>query len=293
MNKTSQLFIIYAAVSWGLVGIWARYLSAAGFSFAEMAAARCVIAAAGLFAFLLLTNRKLVKIKIRDVWVFILKGSVGLALCFIFYFITANTITLSATTILLYVAPFLVMVISALVFRERITPEKICALLIAFIGCILTVGLVDQSALPFKGIMSGLAAALCYALYSIFGKVALRKNYAPITITAYAYAFACVILIPLCDIQEMAAIISKNGSNIFYLLIFGFFFTLLPYLSYIKGLEKLEAGRASIIAFVEPLTAAAAGFVVYDEILSPFKILGMALILISLIVLNLKRTVKS
>jgi len=59
-----------------------------------------------------------------------------------------------------------------------------------------------------------------------------------------------------------------------------------------KGLEKLEPGKASIIAFVEPLTAAAAGFVVYNEMLTPLKMLGMALILLSLIILNMKRAEK-
>ena len=289
MNRASQFFIVYAAVSWGLVGVWSRYLSAAGFSFSEMAAARCFITAVGLFAFLLFTNRELIKINIRDIWVFILDGGIGIALCFICYFITANTITLSATTILLYTAPYMVMILSAAIFKEKVTLQKIGALLIAFTGCVMTVGIIDNSVLPLGGILSGLSAALCYALYTIFGKIALHKKYTPITITAYSYGIASIILIPLCDMRAIAAVVSETGSSILYLLVFGIFFTLLPYLSYMKGLEKLDPGRASIIAFAEPLTAAVAGIAVYREMLTPIKMLGMALILISLFILNIKR----
>jgi len=292
MTRFPQLLVIYAAVSWGLVGALSRYLSAAGFSFAEMAFIRCLIAAAGLFGYLFLKDRNAAKINLRHSWVFLFQGSVGVALCFIFYFMTANTVTLSATTILLYTAPYMVMAISAVVYREKITLQKVGALLLAFSGCVMTVGIIDRSALPLEGILTGLGAALCYALYTIFGKAGLEKGYAPVTITAYSYTVASISLIPLCNFQTVAAIIKSDNSTLFYLLIFGVFFTLLPYLSYMKGLERLDSGKASIIAFVEPLTAAAAGLFVFNELLSAIKIAGMCLILLSLIILNLKRTEK-
>ena len=44
---------------------------------------------------------------------------------------------------------------------------------------------------------------------------------------------------------------------------------------YTKGLEKMEPSRAMIIAFVEPLTAAVAGVIAFDETMSLIKISGM------------------
>lgn len=288
MSKSAQFLVVYAAVCWGLVGMWSRILYAVGFSFVEMAAVRSVVTAVCLFFVLIALKRENLKIRVRDFWVFALSGSVGCALCFICYFITAETVTLSATTILLYTAPYMVMIMSAILFKDRITPQKLIALLIAFTGCVMTVGLIGSGDFPLKGILSGLSAALCYALYTIFGKVALQKKYSPVTITAYTYGIAGVILIPFCDFSKIASIVGENSSVLFYLLIFGVFFTLLPYLSYMKGLQRLEASRASIIAFFEPLTAAAAGIIVYDEMLSAIKILGMALIFLALFILNWK-----
>ena len=288
MSKSAQFFIMYAAVSWGLVGIWSRKLTIAGFSYTEMAMARCVLSAICIFAFLLVANREKVRINIRDIWIFIATGGLGIALCYICYFNTAAIVTLSATTILLYTSPYMVMLLSALVFKEKVTLQKIGALIIAFAGCVMTVGLVDNSNLPAAGIISGLSAAFLYSLYTIFGKVALQKNYTSLTITSYSYLMASLLLIPFCDPGNIVAIACENSANLIGLLVFGIFFTLLPTISYLKGLEKLEPSRASIIAFVEPLTAAAAGIVVYNEMLSVIKVIGIALIFLALVILNWK-----
>ena len=288
MSKSAQLFIIYATVSWGLVGLWSRKLTAIGFSYTELAAARCIISAVCIFAFLLIANREKAKINIKDIWIFFFTGGLGLSACYIFYFFTAATITLSATTILVYTSPYMVMLMSALLFKEKVTRQKLGALLIAFTGCVMTVGLIDNSNLPAIGIMSGLASAFLYSLYTIFGKVALRKNYTSLTVTAYSYLIASIVLIPFCSLRNIVTITGESGANLVNLLVFGLLFTLIPTISYMKGLQKLEPGRVSIIAFVEPMTAAIAGIVVYNEMLSVIKIIGMALIFLALVILNLK-----
>ena len=212
-------------------------------------------------------------------------GGIGVALFNMFYFRTIQMTTLSTASILLYTAPFMVMVISALLFKDRITLQKVCALLIAFTGCVMTIGFIDSEELSIIGILSGLAAAFCFSQYTIFGKIALHK-YNPFTVTAYAFGAVAILLAPFCDFGKMITLMGESYVCAINLLTLGLFLTLIPFICYTKGLEKMEPSRAMIIAFVEPLTAAVAGVAAFGETLSPIKISGMALIFLSLIILS-------
>ena len=69
----------------------------------------------------------------------------------------------------------------------------------------------------------------------------------------------------------------------------GFICAVLPYLFYTKGLGGLEAGRASVIAFLEPVVAAVLGLFLFAEPLTPAKMGGMLLILVSVAALSLRK----
>ena len=291
MNKTSQVLIIAAAACWGIVGVFTRPLISAGFSYTEMAAARSFITLACIFIFLLVTDREKLRVNKKDLWMFVCMGGIGFSMFNIVYFQAIHLITLSAACILLYTAPFMVVLISPLVFKDRITLQKICALFVAFTGCVMTVGYIDSSGISLPGVLSGLAAAFCFSQYTIFGKFALKK-YHPFTVIVYTFIAALLAVTPFCNIENVIALAGASAYNLANLLAIGFFSTLIPFLCYTKGLEKTEPGRAMIIAFAEPLVASVAGVVVYGEMLSAVKISGMALIFAALVILNLKHSEK-
>jgi len=287
MNKTAQLLIMTAAMCWGLIGIFSRQLVAAGFAFVEIGVARCLITAVCLFAYLLMTDRKKIKINLGDIKYFVCIGGFGIAIFNVFYFRTMEMITLSATTILLYTSPFIVMIISALAFKDKITRYKVAALIIAFVGCLMTLGITGGDMdINLAGVLSGLASAFCFSQYTIFGKIALRK-YSPVTISAYACVIAFIFLIPFCDVGKMIALMSESSVNVMNLFILGFFLTLVPFVCYTNGLNKIEASRAIIIAFFEIPTAAMVGIIVFEEMLTLVKVAGIALVFVSLFVLNI------
>lgn len=61
----------------------------------------------------------------------------------------------------------------------------------------------------------------------------------------------------------------------------------IPYLLYNRGLQEVEATQASILATVEPLVAACVGILCFNEPVTWQKLVGIALILASVIILNL------
>ena len=71
---------------------------------------------------------------------------------------------MSMASILLYTAPCFVMLMSATIFGEKITVQKAVALLIAFLGCVLTTGIVGNRSVTITtvGILTGIGSGIGY-----------------------------------------------------------------------------------------------------------------------------------
>ena len=81
--------------------------------------------------------------------------------------------------------------------------------------------------------------------------------------------------------------------NLLWLIVFCFLTALItaviPFLLYTLGLHMVEAGKAGILATVEPMVATIIGIVFFSEQLTIFSGLGILLILVAVIILNLKK----
>jgi len=194
---------------------------------------------------------------------------------------------------LLYTSPIFVMVMSRLFFKEALTGRKLLALVMTFTGCVLVSGaLTGHLALPAKVLVIGIGAGLFYALYSIFGRLALEAGYGPKTLTLYTFLFASVLPIWVCRPAEMFRTFAATPSAILWAIGIGIVSTIIPYLCYSFGLAHMEAGKAAVLVTVEPLVGALVGIFLYGEAHGPIKILGMALILGASVVLNLPEKTK-
>ena len=163
------------------------------------------------------------------------------------------------------------------------------ALLATFCGCGLITGIfASKLALTAEAFAFGLASGFGYALYSIFGKLALRR-YSTLTITAYTFYFATLGALPLADPQQLFTLLADWRAAAGALAI-ALICTVAPYLLYTRGLQDVDAGQASILATLEPLVAAAVGIFVFGEEVTAAKILGMALILASIFILNTSKS---
>ncbi len=277
--------ILAAASGWGLIGLFSRPLGAAGLSPLQMTFVRSVIVMVCMGALLAVKDRTLFCIKARDIWIFLGTGLVSIVFFNVCYFTTIRITTLSTASILLYTAPFFVMLMSAVFFKEKITGVKLVALALAFLGCVLVSGFASGGISPL-GLLAGVGSGMGYATYSIFGKVALQK-YHTFTVIFYTFVVSTLCLAPFAGAAEAVTILANNGGALMAALGLGLISTFGPYLLYTVGLEHIEAGRASVLAFAEPMVATIAGAVVFHEGLSLRSAAGITLIFAAIALLNL------
>ena len=275
---------IAAGVLWGMISIFLKNLSANNFSLLQILTFRASISSILLFLFFLIKDRSLLKIKLKDIWMFVGTGVVSLTFFSLCYFSTILESGASIAVILLYTSPIFILILSAILFKEKITKVKLFALILTFVGCIFVTGIGGENHLSAKGLFIGLCAGFGYALYSIFSRFALKK-YKPLTVTFYTFVFSSISLLPFCNIVEICSSFSEK--SLLFLIGIALVCTVLPYIFYTFGLSGLETGKAAILVTVEPLVGSLIGIFVWKENLDMLKLIGIIMIFIAVILINL------
>lgn len=281
-DKLKYLYVLAAGSLWGIISLFLKPMLNMGFTQLQTITLRCLIAAVVLGVYMLFRDKKFFKFRIRDIWCFIGTGLVSLMFFSITYFYSMTYNGVCVAVILLYTSPIFVMLMSLLLFKEKITYKKITALILTIAGCIFVSGIAGGQSIGKKGIILGICSGFGYALYSIFSRYALQKNYDSLTISFYTFLFCGLSCLPFSSVKNIVPLISIK--SVLLSLGLGVVCCVMPYLFYTKGLEKVDNTKASIIVAVEPVVASLIGILIYNEDLTLFKLAGVVLVLSAVVI---------
>ena len=289
-KRLSLVYVIMAAGMWGTTGVSIRILSQFHFSSVQIVVAKLFIADIFLVGFLLVTDRKKLKIEPKDIRWFLGTGILSMLFFNICYSITVQQTSLSIAAVLLYTSSVFVMLLSIPVFKEKITKYKLVAILLSVTGCALVSGIIssDIGQITKKGLVFGVCAAVGYALYSIFARILLKK-YHSLTIISYTFLIASVGGIFIGNVPGIVAICVKTPAAIGAVLGSALICSVLPYILYTKALINIEASRASVLASVEPVVATMIGVFMFSEKITVSAVFGIACVLAAIGILNVKQ----
>gem|GEM_PF-64881 len=281
----SIFFVIVAGVLWGTMSLFVRNLSDAGFDNYQMMLVRSLLSAVFFGLAILFTDRKKFIVKLKDLWIFAGSGILSLAFFSVCYFAAIIECGAGTAVVLLYTSPVFILILAFLLFNEQISAVKIAAIIMAVSGCTLVAGFDGASSVSLKGLLLGLGAGFGYALYSVFGKIALKK-YSVLTLIFYTFVFASIAMLPF--IREIPVKI-YDGSVLLLCGGISVVCTVLPFLFYSAGLKKLDAGKAGIFVTVEPLVGVLTGLLWWGESIDFIKAAGMLLILCAVLICSFDR----
>lgn len=291
MKKLMWIFPVLSGIFWGSVGVFVRYLKAASMDSFTIVESRVMVAVVILAIWMALYDRKLFQIRIKDLWIFCAASIFGMFGINLAYNEAINRISLSLAAVLLSLSPVYVLIMAAIFFEEKITKKKIICVILAVSGCVLVSGVFEQThgiSIDGIGILFGAIAGFCYALYSIFSKIAMEREYHGFTITFYCLLVIAVVLIPLTDWNKITSFVGESPlEHVGFFLIHALVTSALPYILYTVSIQHMEAGKASILAAGEPVAAMIMGVVFFDENPTIFALLGLAVTLVALTVLSL------
>ncbi|MGY2461772.1 DMT family transporter [Vreelandella sulfidaeris] len=280
----STIFVVLAALFWGLSGGIGGILMADGWDAFVVSFYRGAIGLLCVLIWLILRPHRSGLTK-RRLWFWSVIAGVGVAGNFSFYFLSIAHGSVAVAATLMYSAPVFVYLVSFALRLESPTPLKWAAIAVVILGVVLLTQIYDvgASGVTAVGVGAGLLAGLSYAIF-IFGFKYAAPHGSPQAILSIALTVLVIILIWPSDVGQTVAVLSTPDWPLFAVL--GVLGAGLSFVLYIIGLNHTAPAVASVVAMVEPVTATLFGVVVLSETLVGPQILGMGLILVTVTALS-------
>ena len=291
MKKFIPILPILSGIFWGGGGIFIRRLMELNINSFTVVSSRVIVASIIFFICVFLYDRSLIKIKLKDLWIFVSAGILGILGLNICYNEAVKQLSLSLSAVLLSLSPIFVLIFANIFFKEKITVKKVICMILALLGCFFASGVLETNETmrwTYFGIFIGFLGAFFYGLYSIFSKLAIIKNYNTLTVTLYALISIAIISLPFTYWKALSNVVVENGSGMLVFMLFHSLCTsVFPYAFFTIALGHMDAGKASILASGEPIAAMFFGIFFYHEIPTVLSVIGVLLTLTALTLLSL------
>ena len=195
----SAAMVIASAILWGLYGTFVTILTSMGLSGNALVFLRMLGTSLPVGLLICATDRRAFRVRRADFPLFICNGLFSLLFFTSCYTAAIKVTKIATAAALLYTAPAIVMVLSAVLFRETMNARKVFCCLLAVVGCAFASGLGGElfaggaasgSLITPAGLLLGLGAGLGYALYSIFSRIILNRGYSVYTNVFYSFGVA-------------------------------------------------------------------------------------------------------
>jgi probable blue pigment (indigoidine) exporter len=197
-------------------------------------------------------------------------------------FIAAYRLPGGVAAVINSLSPLLVVVISLPLLGTRIRAIQIVAGILGALGVALLV-LRSDARLDAVGLIAMAGAVIMFSAATVLTKRWGRPDgMTSIGVTGWMFLLAGLTLLPATLLIEGLPdhLTARNiGGFIYLVLISG----IVAYVVWFWGLERLSASAVTFLTLLNPVTAALLGWVILDQRLNRWQVLGAVLILISVV----------
>ena len=284
MNREREglLLCLLSAAGFAAMPIFARQAYATGIELTPLLALRFVMAAAMLWALVLLRRRPLGSP--RGLVLGAALGFGGYALQAGLYFGAIQRIDVGLASLLLYAYPSLVTLAAFALRRESPTRRKLGALALASSGVVLVLAGGGTGSIDWLGVAMALACAGFYTVFILGSERASAKTpavpFAASVATGAAVTFALAAL--------FTGGVHASGEGVLWAAVIAVVSTVIPIVLFTAGLARVGASTTAIASTVEPALTVALAWIVLGETLGPLQLAGGALVLSAVVLLQLR-----
>lgn len=185
--------------------------------------------------------------------------------------------------------PAMIILISLVLFRERISPIQLTGVMLSIGGAFVILLRGKWQTLLSMSFVIGdvlmLVAVLCYAFYSVL----LRKRPAihPLSFLTITFGWGTAILLPLYLYELFTvgtfAIGYISVLNILYIAVFP---SIVAYFCWNRGIELIGANRAGLFINLTPVFASVLAILLLDEVLRGYHVIGLGLVFAGMVIFN-------
>ena len=283
-SKKSYIMFITSVLIFGTIGIFRRYIP---LSSGMLAFLRGLLGAGFLAVYKRFYQRnRSYNISSRNMILLLITGAL-IGLNWMLLFEAYNYTSVSVATLCYYMQPTIVILLSPLVFSEKLTGKRMICALAAVIGMVLVSGVIGGSAGQggdLKGIACGLGAAALYATVVILNKKIHVEDAIDKTIVQLITAAAVMMPYLALSGRGQMEFDSIGTTTVIMVLIVGIIHTGIAYALYFGSMEKLKAQSVAVLSYLDPVFALILSAVILGERMTVFGIIGAVLIIGSAII---------
>ena len=291
MNKAT-IKVLIAMLLWGSLGVFVKNVSLES---VEIAFFRGIIGSIflGIVLFIRMQNNKKLKQNDNEVEdenkkpskksiIILIISGMAIGFNWVFLFNSYNYITVANATIVYYLAPVIVIFVSPIFLKEKLTLKKVLAVICAMIGLVLIVrtGSSNGNVNITQGIINAFAAACLYASVIILNK--FIKNVDDYTKTFIQLFMASMVLLPWVIYRNN--IIFDSPKSIILIAILGIAHTGIAYCLYFSAMKDLKAQSIAILGYLDPVSSVVFSIFLLREPFSVYQLIGGVIILASAII---------
>lgn len=235
------------------------------------------------------------RLKKSDLPVIISLGIIGMFGYHALFFIALKYTTAINSSMIAATNPMITSILASIIIGEKLGVKRLGAILIAFLGVILTISNGQIEAIKNISFNMGdiimLCAVVCWAVYSVISKKVMPK-YSPLIITSYSFLVCLIALIPFALIEKPMAYLPnitwKGWVSVLYMSIFA---SVVGYLVQQISIKAIGPSKTNVFINLVPVFSILLSSVILKEEVTLIKVTS-AIIIITGVYLNSKLKIK-
>lgn len=293
---------LLAALLFALNGVVVKSMLLAGLEATDLSQLRATGAFLILLLVVALTNRPALRLRRAELPLLAAYGVVGIAFTQFLYFVSIVTIPIAISLLIEFTAPLIVAVWFRYGYKHPTRPIVWVAMGTALLGLAIVGQVWNGLALDPFGVLCAFGAAVSLSFYFVAGDRQVRGAHPrdPVSLTMWGMGFAALFWaiaqpvwgFPFDVLAGSIQVLGPAGPSVpvavpaTWMVVLG---TLVPFSLVVLSMQHLRASQASVTGMTEPVIAAVIAWVVLGQVLAPVQILGAAIVLGSVLVVERNR----
>lgn len=220
---------------------------------------------------------------------FALAGIAGMGLFFLLYALGLKRTSPIDSAIILTLSPVIVLLVSALFLKERVTKRKLLGVAIAMSGALLVI-LMQGDNEPSGGIIGNLLvliAATAYGCYLVYTR-SFSHNYHPVVMLRWIFLFALLVYLPFCvePLWQSKLLHHPEVAPLLVALFIALFPSAIAFLLLPIGMKSLSTTTVSMYNYSIPIIASGVSIALGQDKLHWVDPVAIVLVVVGVFLVN-------
>lgn len=280
-NFITYLKLLMMALFWGGTFVVGRLLAGQAGPFSA-AFLRFCIASLTLIILTLYSHGRLPPIQPRQWLPLLVLGLSGVFSYNAFFFKGLEHIEAGRAAVIIANNPIFIALFAALLFRERLNLAKIVGIVLSILGAVVVITRGEPETVFAIGIGQGelliFGCVISWVVYSLVGRSAM-KGFSPLVAVTYSALVGTALLFPAALMEGLPDQLADYSSTVWGCLLYlGLCGTVLGFVWYYQGIQKIGSTRAEQFINFVPVSAVLLSIWLLDEPLTGSLLLGLLLV---------------